>query len=854
MTFPRFLRTVAFCGVFLTFGIWALIHYGTVVPRFGHLTRLKHTTGQIAKGVIISFADLFVVGVAAFALGSLIIFLVRRVARYLGKLYRAFRDWLRPKPVVPWDVNDYVIQRGDNLWEIANRTLGEPERWTEICELNMGRLQYDGGVFRGPGTVNPGWRIRLPERRLPPVPRSPAPGPDDPVLGDGIPLLAKLLGLGPDDLPTRFGGRLLESVEEEPGQTSPDPRPDKEPGESDPADQARGMATVFSPSLAGTGISPKPHPGVEPENPGSDLEDEALVAGTPAGEGTPGEPAGDRASPIGGGLHLLASPEVASPEGQGIGPGTQSPAAGPIDKGSIATPTSQGEEPQERPRLEADSGRMAKRDAMAIVMADGAVFDLGRRIRAEGGDEPVITVVRVTPDGVEVRCAEPLADFELGPWTVLESGRSSAAEIAYLPLAEVTKMAAMGKGKRTASGEPRTTPDLVLLPLGRDQQGLVLAGMRRQRHIGIDCVRPGDLVRAWVGAVRVQHLSGVFGVVLFGVESPTNTDEETDMAPIRSARDVDQAARAIDDWVHGLVDGLARQHVLVVAAHAPSVDEIQRFRAHAPNGLSVIVMGRYDECDLQISKHREVGNSGFVLGHDGGTVMTFEIRLLGPFEAVGFPEIPVGNLRKMLAYAATRGVGKIANEEVPFNTGNRRKYSRRVGDFKKFFGVAPDGKAFFNLNNRASGYLYINECLVSDVTEYLRLAKGTTAEVDLALALIRGQFFTGIDETDFWRDDAWPAREGLLAELEMATRDMVKRRVRKIMDGEAIGYHKAMWVLGQAQLAYPGDEQFIYDELDYAKTLGTDEVARVWTKVLQTFGTSIPAEIALLGREYGLLE
>ena len=55
----------------------------------------------------------------------------------------------------------YVVQRGDTLWGIAKRELGDPLRWREIAELNEGRHE-GAGTFGDPHWIYPGWTLLLP--------------------------------------------------------------------------------------------------------------------------------------------------------------------------------------------------------------------------------------------------------------------------------------------------------------------------------------------------------------------------------------------------------------------------------------------------------------------------------------------------------------------------------------------------------------------------------------------------------------------------------------------------------------------------------------------------------------------
>ena len=61
----------------------------------------------------------------------------------------------------------YVVQRGDTLWGIAERELGDPLRWSEIYQLNVGRPQPGGAELTDPHWIAPGWTLLLPTAATP---------------------------------------------------------------------------------------------------------------------------------------------------------------------------------------------------------------------------------------------------------------------------------------------------------------------------------------------------------------------------------------------------------------------------------------------------------------------------------------------------------------------------------------------------------------------------------------------------------------------------------------------------------------------------------------------------------------
>jgi DNA-binding SARP family transcriptional activator len=131
----------------------------------------------------------------------------------------------------------YVVRRGDTLWGIAERELGDPLRWSDIYRLNAGRPQPGGRVLSDPHWIDPGWTLVLPS--LPGVvPVRPTPSP-----------------VAPEPVPTTTGPpSTAESPTHEPTHTAPSPttvppttpaRPASASGTSAPADhheEGRGNA------------------------------------------------------------------------------------------------------------------------------------------------------------------------------------------------------------------------------------------------------------------------------------------------------------------------------------------------------------------------------------------------------------------------------------------------------------------------------------------------------------------------------------------------------------------------------------------------------------------------------------
>ncbi len=83
-----------------------------------------------------------------------------------------------PGTQVADQMRTYVVQRGDTLWGIAERELGDPLHWSEIYALNEGRSQPGGASLTDPHWIDPGWTLLLPSSSAPqPTPKPPAPEP-----------------------------------------------------------------------------------------------------------------------------------------------------------------------------------------------------------------------------------------------------------------------------------------------------------------------------------------------------------------------------------------------------------------------------------------------------------------------------------------------------------------------------------------------------------------------------------------------------------------------------------------------------------------------------------------------------
>ena len=58
---------------------------------------------------------------------------------------------------------EYVVREGDTLWDIAARELGNPHRYREIFDLSQDTVQADGSRLTDADLIEPGWALTLPK-------------------------------------------------------------------------------------------------------------------------------------------------------------------------------------------------------------------------------------------------------------------------------------------------------------------------------------------------------------------------------------------------------------------------------------------------------------------------------------------------------------------------------------------------------------------------------------------------------------------------------------------------------------------------------------------------------------------
>ncbi|MFJ9752712.1 hypothetical protein [Streptomyces chartreusis] len=206
------------------------------------------------------------------------------------------------------------MRPAESLWGIAERELGDGERWREIADLNEGRTMVDGQVFRANSFLQPGWQLQMPDT-------ADAAGGVRTQLGDGI---AAADEKGEHVVTVHAGDYLSKIAEEELGDGAQWPRL-FEASRDKP--QPHGLPAVCDPDViyAGQQVTV---PGARPDQPPQDRDQgdeserrETIPPATrkPDGEQKPGGDTGDERAPVPS-KTAAPAPEASAPSTQASRP------------------------------------------------------------------------------------------------------------------------------------------------------------------------------------------------------------------------------------------------------------------------------------------------------------------------------------------------------------------------------------------------------------------------------------------------------------------------------------------------------------------------------------------------------
>ncbi|MBO0610802.1 hypothetical protein [Myceligenerans salitolerans] len=474
--------------------------------------------------------------------------------RYLITLALAVVAVVLPVPAAPAappapdgeSVTYYVVQeKGDGepefLFEIAQRYLGDGNRYQEIFELNEGRPQPDGSTVTTPEVLLPGWVLLMPDDaegeglRTGPLPEA------TPATPEADPLSYYVVGRTPDGeveylylIAERFlgdGERWPEIFELNEGRVQPD-------GEAltDPDTVAVGWALQLPSDAEGEELRPGPPPG-----PSTSPPDDGASA-TPAADAAAAEPGG-RLVPV---LVVLGALLV----------------VGGLAAGAVLLlrrhRAARADEPFD------DS--LLRTDTSSAWMTDRALRVLVAACERDGIEVPALAAVFVEGPAMRLRLANP-RDVAPAPWVAGDGGATWTAQIARLQ-DEPASDARPGQFSRLVTLGVAES-GRVMIDFAQARGVVSIEGPARARH---------EVLRRWLGELTGNPWSGSPRVVMVGNGLPQQETAEH--------------VAGLEQVVPDLVPGEGGVLVLSQAPPAAQLDLLSSRLSQPGFGWVVIVLGR----------------------------------------------------------------------------------------------------------------------------------------------------------------------------------------------------------------------------------------------------------------------
>jgi len=384
----------------------------------------------------------------------------------------------------------YTVVDGDTLWSIAERFYDDGSEWSTIAQANLGQVMADGTRFLDPSLIRPGWVLAIPQPAAttasPPVTVAPEGAPGAPA-SEGAPAAVAPEApptVAPTGPTTPAPEAALQSTSDTDGHPSPDP------------------GTAVSPDH-----SPPPHRSPRPRR-------SLRVHHSPAPHGrAPDQPAGQ-------GLPL---PElVAIGTGAVVAAALARRARRARHRAAMVRPEGGRWPDPSEPAAAAAADLVPFEDVPALAWVEAANRHLAAALASVGrtSEVPPVRLVRVGPDGVEVRLARSV---EWAP-----PGWSTVDGPAWLlpAAAELETVVRVGRGS-----EPWLP---ALLPVGTNHDGTWLVP-----------VEPGGCVPV-IGATA----DAVVAAMRLAVESWAWADQ---LAVTDDAGVAGTAATTVGRWGDGFV-------------------------------------------------------------------------------------------------------------------------------------------------------------------------------------------------------------------------------------------------------------------------------------------------------------
>jgi hypothetical protein len=408
-------------------------------------------------------------------------------------------------------VKYYVMQTRPNgepefLFDIAQRFLGDGNRYTEIFDLNEGRTQPDGNTLTEPASVLPGWVMQLPDDAegegvqvgvLPTGPAEAGTGGSEPASGaapsadtaESTPKSAPavpyyVVGRTPEGeteylylIAERFlgdGERHPEIFALNEGRTQPDGG-----ALTDPEVVEVGWALQLPEDAEGEGLELGPLPGPSPV---------AEASGPPSAAGS----------------EATAGQEPAA----GTEPSWLVPALIAVGAVALAVPVVLGiillVHRRRRGREEPFDDSLLRTDTSAAWMVDRALRVLMAACERDGQDLPAVTGVFIEGAAMRLRLASPVSPAP-APWVANEDGQSWSAPLAKLQSAPASEAPTSRFSRLVTIGVGET--GRVLVDFASARGVISLDGPTRARH---------EVLRRWLGELTGNPWSDDPRVVMVG--------------------------------------------------------------------------------------------------------------------------------------------------------------------------------------------------------------------------------------------------------------------------------------------------------------------------------------------------
>lgn len=432
-------------------------------------------------------------------------------------------------------VIEVTVERGDSLWSLAERHLGNGESWHEIAMLNLGHTMVDGTTFDDSQQIRPGWllKVQLPTPQTG-VTRA---GVLQVRAGDSMWEIAETTvgdGTRWRQLYAANGDRVADPNLIYPGQTLVEPTSWREPDAPPPVSESPSPPAPPEPLVPEPTPPPIEEPVLPPPTATDDPRPESLASPEPETDAVEEQGRAVLATLVTGGGVLLGGSLV------GLVTLTRRKREAFRQPGETVynvTPELQVVERAVRSVEPFGSARAG--------FLDLALRDLAQRCEVEGIALPDVAAARIDDDALVLRLATPAVGMP-EPWVSSETGDQWS----------LTRETELVRVERTA-------PYPTLVTLGTDDEGahwLIDLEAAGSVVVSGTPTKVGDLLRFVAAELAVNVWSDVVKVVVagFGAELNQLNDRITavEEAPIDDAVKALRAAR----------EYLAREEVSVLEA------------------------------------------------------------------------------------------------------------------------------------------------------------------------------------------------------------------------------------------------------------------------------------------------